>query len=258
MNQTVLITGASSGIGRELAVRYAREGCRLLLLGRDDGRLQDAANECRRTAATVETATIDVRNRAQMAEWIISMDRVRPISLVVANAGVMEGTSPDGFIEDADAGYDLIAINVGGVLNTVQPILPAMMNRARGQIAIISSIAAFVPLADSPSYCASKSAILSYGLSLRTLLANKGIRVNVVCPGYVTTPMSIRERGPKPFEMSAENAACIICHGLAHNRAVIAFPRLLAWVTRMNGFLPDQLRQAILRQYRFTVSEPAK
>jgi NAD(P)-dependent dehydrogenase (short-subunit alcohol dehydrogenase family) len=191
-----------------------------------------------------------------MRDRIAAFDRAHAIDLLFANAGVMEGTPRDGEIEDADAAFTLIETNIGGVLNTVQPALPGMMARGRGQIAIISSLAAFVPLGDSPSYCASKAAVLSYGLSLRTLLAKRGVRVNVICPGYITTPMMLRESGPKPFEMAPERAVEIIRRGLDRDRAVIAFPRLFALATRINGLLPDRLRRRLLREFRFTVSDP--
>jgi short-subunit dehydrogenase len=254
--QNILITGASSGIGKALALHYARAGTTLGLLGRNAGRLDEVAAECRKSGATVEIGAIDVRERGKLRDWIAAFDDTHPIDLVFANAGVMEGTPRGGEIELADAAHALIETNIGGVLNTVQPVLPGMMARRHGQIAIVSSLAAFVPLGDSPSYCASKAAVLSYGLSLRTLLSKRGIRVNVVCPGYITTPMMLRESGPKPFEMAPERAVAIIRRGLERDRAVIAFPRLFALATRINGLLPDRLRRRLLRKFRFTVSDP--
>src|SRR5262249_17512933 len=160
--RTVLITGASSGIGKALAFHYAREGSKLVLLGRDQSRLDMVAEECRKLGGSVQVNSLDVRNRAEMSTWIRQVDEATPVDLVIANAGVMAGTPPGGEIEPADAAYFLVETNVLGVLNTIQPLLPAMMSRRKGQIAIISSIAAFIPLPDSPSYCASKSAVLNY------------------------------------------------------------------------------------------------
>ena len=97
--------------------------------------------------------------------------------------------------------------NVLGVLNAIHPILPQMMARGKGHIGIVSSIAAFIPLPDAPSYSASKSAILTYGLALRSALRQSGIGVSVICPGYVDTPMMEQESGPKPSAMSAQSAA---------------------------------------------------
>ena len=253
--RTIVITGASSGIGKALALRYAREGTILALIGRDQGRLQAVADECGRLGASVRVGLLDVRDRAAIMRWLDDLDRSSPVDLIIANAGLMAGTPPGGEIEPANAGYAVIETNILGVLNTIQPLLPAMMSRRRGQIAIIGSLAGFIPLPDSPSYCASKSAVLSYGLSLRALLSPYGIGVSVVCPGHVTTPMTARESGRKPFEMTPERAAGVIVAGLGRNRSVIAFPFFYALSARLHGLLPDRLRRWLLARSRFTVSD---
>jgi short-subunit dehydrogenase len=129
-----------------------------------------------------------------------------------------------------------------------------MMARRRGQIVIVSSIAAFIPLPDSPSYCAAKAAVLAYGLSLRAALEPYGISVSVVCPGYVKTPMMMRESGWKPFSISPERAAKLIVRGISLKRPIIAFPYLFALATRLHGLLPERVRRLLLRPSRFTVS----
>jgi short-subunit dehydrogenase len=256
ISSTVVITGASSGIGTALALRYARQGATIGLIGRNQERLASVAVECRNLGANVSVGEIDIRARAELMHWLEAFDDATPIDLLFANAGVMEGTPPGGKIEPPDAAYAMIQTNILGVLNTVQPLIPRMMTRGRGQIALVSSIAGFIPLPDSPSYCASKAAVLSYGLALRALLDPYGIRVSVICPGYITTPMMLRESGPKPFAMPPGKAADLICRGLEHNRAVIAFPFFFALVTRIGGLLPDRLRRWTMRPFRFTVSEP--
>ena len=256
MSQRIVITGASSGIGRALALHYARGGAQLGLLGRDKERLEAAAKECRALGGEVSSAVIDVRRRAELGQWIRDFDSVAPVDLVIANAAVMEGTPPGGEIEPPDAAYALMETNVLGVLNTVQPLLPAMMARRRGQIALISSIAGFVPLADAPSYCASKAALISYGRSLRDLLLPYGVGVTVVCPGYVESPMSRREHGRKPFVMPAEKAAAIIARGIERNVETLILPRLFGTMTRISGMLPERLRRRINGSFRFTVGDP--
>ena len=253
MSRTIVITGASSGIGRALALHYAREGASLGLLGRNSVRLQAVADECAALGASVQTRALDVCDRAKMAQWLEEFDRSTPVDLVIANAGLMAGTPPGSEIEAAEAGYGAIETNVLGVLNTVQPLLPPMVARGRGQVAIVSSLAAFVALPDSPSYCASKAAILAYGRSLRALLAPCGVGVSVICPGYVATPMSLRETGHKPMTVSAARAVTIIASGLSRNKAVIAFPFLLAWGARLHSVLPDWLQRRILPAFRFNV-----
>lgn len=254
MARTIVITGASSGLGRSLALRYSGKDTILGLLGRDQKRLQTVADECRTRGAEVHLGLLDVRDRKGMLRWLSDLDRIAPVDVVIANAGIMAGTPPNGEIEPPDAGYAVLETNLLGMLNTVQPLLSGMMSRRRGQIAIIGSIAGFLPLPDCPSYSASKSAALTYGLSLRTLLEPYGIGVSVICPGYVTTPMTLRESGRKPFLMSADRAAELIVAGLTRNRAVIAFPYLYALATRLHGLMPDRLRRWLLAGSRFTVS----
>jgi short-subunit dehydrogenase len=256
MPRRIIITGASSGIGKALALRYARDGASLGLLGRHQDRLDGVAEECRELGAEVATGAIDVRERTELMHWIVEFDRLAPVDLVIANAGVMEGTPPGGQIEPPDAAYALMETNVLGLLNTVQPLLPAMMQRGRGQIVLISSIAGFVPLADSPSYCASKSAVLSYGLSLRDLLMPHGVGVSVVCPGYVSTPMMRRESGPKPFAMEPEKAADLIARSIERNKPIVVLPRFFGTVTRISGMLPERVRRWTSKSFRFTVSDP--
>jgi short-subunit dehydrogenase len=255
MPKTIVITGASSGIGEALALHYAREGVRLGLIGRSEARLDRVAAECRRVGAEVECGTVDVRARPEMLAWLERFDAAHPVDLLFANAGVMAGRPADGVLETPDASHALVETNLLGTFNTIHPLLPRMMVRRSGQIAIVSSIAGFIPLPDAPSYGASKAATLSYGLALRGLLDEHGISVSVICPGYVRTPMMDQESGPKPSAMEPAAAAALIARGLARNKPVIAFPFLFSLMTRIGGMLPDRLRRRTQRPYRFTVAE---
>ncbi len=240
--RSIVITGASSGIGRALAFEYAGQDVVLGLLGRDSRRLEQIAVECRARGATVKTGAIDVRDRADMAAWLADFDGTHPVDLVVANAGVLVKTEADE-VEPADDSYALFQTNVLGVLNTVQPLIPRMMARRNGQMALIASVAAFTPLPHSPSYSASKAAVLNYGLSLRACLAGHGVQVSVVCSGFVETPMIADIKAPKPFNMTVERAVGIIRIGLERNRAVVMFPLFFALMSRMDGLLPDRVRR---------------
>jgi len=254
MTRKVVITGASSGIGRALALRYARDGARLGILGRDHERLDQVAAECRKLGADVRSGTVDVRARPEMRAWLEDFDAAWPVDVLIANAGIMAGSPSNGEVELAEASQAVMETNVIGVLNSVHPLLPGMISRGRGQIGIVSSLAGFIPLSDSPSYCASKAAVLSYGLALRGAVEGKGVRVSVICPGYVATPMMAQETGWKPFEMTAETAADRALRGLEANRAVIAFPAFLAAMSWIGGILPDRLRRLTARPFSFTVA----
>jgi short-subunit dehydrogenase len=252
----VVITGASSGIGRALALQYARQGATIGILGRNRDRLETTASQCQAFGAQVHAAAIDVRERSAMTEWLTGFDRATPVDVLIANAGVMEGTAPGQDIEAADPAYALMQTNVLGTLNTIQPLVAAMISRGHGQIAILSSIAGFIPLPDAPSYSASKAALTNYGLALRALLRPRGIGVSVFCLGYVDTPMILREQGVQPFKMPLDKAAMLIVRGIAKNKALVVAPRFFGYLTRIGGLLPDRIRRHTMKPFRFTVSDP--
>jgi short-subunit dehydrogenase len=242
---TILITGASSGIGEALALAYARPGVFLALSGRDAARLAEVAAAVQARGAAVETAAIDVVDRAAITAWIAAVDAAHPLDLVIANAGISPGTS--GASDPAEQTRRILAVNVDGVVNTVLAALPGMQTRGRGQVAIMASLAAFLGAAEAPTYCASKAAVRIWGEGLRGLLAPSGIAVSVICPGFVTSRMTAVNPRPKPGIISAERAAQIIVHKLAANRARIAFPLWFYVVVRMAAALPPDALASVTR-----------
>jgi short-subunit dehydrogenase len=222
MCATVLITGASSGLGAALALAYAGEGQILCLTGRNEARLKHVAETCRDKGAVVYSQLRDVTDREALAGWITAMDRQHPIELVIANAGVSGGTS--GIGESDEQTRRLFAVNMDGVLNTVLPVIPLMQARRSGQIALISSLAGFRGLPSAPSYSASKGAVRLYGEGLRGVLAKYAVGVTVVTPGYIKTPMTDVNHFPMPLLMTASQAAQRIKQRLVTNPARIAFP----------------------------------
>jgi short-subunit dehydrogenase len=248
--RSILITGGSSGLGAALAVELAAEGVFLALTGQDADRLAAVAGVCAAKGARVETAILDVADRAAMAAFVAAMDAVAPLDLVVANAGISAGTGTG--VESAEQTRRIFAVNVDGVVNTVTPALAAMALRKRGQIAIVSSLAGFRGLPGAPAYCASKAAVRVWGEALRADWETRGIRVNVVCPGFVTTRMTARNNFRMPLLMSAERAASIVCDGLARNKGRIAFPRRMyasSWLlAALPGFLVDPILRRLPRK----------
>ena len=229
--KTIMITGASSGIGAALALAYAMPGVRLYLTGRNADRLADIRAACVAKGATVGTAVLDVTDASGMEAWVMAQDAATPIDLVVANAGVSGGTAGAG--ESGAQIRRLFAVNLDGVLNTVLPLVPAMQARGRGQIALVSSLAGFRGYTGAPAYCGSKAAVRVFGEGLRGQLKPSGVGVSVVCPGYVRSRMTATNTFRMPFLMDADRAARIIRRGLARNRARIAFPWptfALAWL----------------------------
>lgn len=234
--KNIVITGANSGLGAALARAYAARDINLHLHGRNEERLADIATYCRARGATVHTYSANVTDREAMSSWLLEADRVTPIDLVIANAGISAGTGGGG--ESADQVRDIFATNIDGKINTVQPLIPAMLARGCGQIALVSSLAGIHGLPSSPAYSASKGCIRLYGEGLRGWLGKHGIEVNVICPGYIKTPMTDVNDFPMPFIMEADKAASIIISGLARNRSRIAFPRFLYWPLWLISCLP--------------------
>lgn len=244
--RSILITGASSGIGRALALAYAKPGVTLFLGGRDGTRLSKLAVSCVALGASVHERGVDVTDRSAMAVWIADSDTINPLDLVIANAGITAGTNATDALEKETQVRRLFAVNVDGVLNTVLPALPLMQLREHGQIALMSSMAGFRGLAGASTYCATKAAVRVLGEGLRGSLNGSGISVSVICPGYVRTPMTDKNSFPMPFLMTVERAACIIRTGLARNRSRIAFPRRLYAALWLLQVLPITLTDAIV------------
>jgi short-subunit dehydrogenase len=244
--RSIVITGASSGIGAALAKAYAGVGVHLALSGRNSGRLAAVAAHCRTAGATVDEGILDVTDREAMARWLGDCEARHPIDLVIANAGISAGTG--GGSEPAEQVRAIFAVNLHGVLNTVMPLLPAMQGRGRGQIAIVSSLAAFRGFPGAPAYCASKAAVRFWGEALRGELWESGLRVSVICPGYVVSNITAANTFPMPMLMQAERAAAIIKRGLAADRARIAFPWLLYFGAWLVGLLPPALIDPVLRR----------
>lgn len=238
--RSVAITGASRGIGAAVALRYARAGASLALLSRNAADLEAVASQCRAAGAeAVRVTSVDVRDHAALSGALIAFDSRRPIDLLVANAGVTGGWSNAGAPERPENSRELLEINLMGALNAVHAVLPRMRERRSGQIAVMSSIAAFVPLPGLPSYCASKAALLAYALALRETVRADGIGVSAICPGYVDTVLLSRLSGARPTLITPAAAAAAIFAGLARDRRIIAFPFFIAALTRLIALLPE-------------------
>jgi NADP-dependent 3-hydroxy acid dehydrogenase YdfG len=247
--RSILITGASSGIGAALAFAYAAPGIRLVLGGRDLTRLKAAAASCKARGAAVAWRSVDVIDAAAMETWIAEADEAQPLDLVIANAGIAHGLAEA--VEDADPLRRMVEVNLVGTLNTMMPALQRMRTRGRGQIALVSSLAALRGVPGAHGYCTTKAAIKVLGESLRAPLAAEGIALNVVLPGFVRTPMNEGANFPTPLRVEPDRAAVIIRRGLGRNRALIVFPRTLYWGMRLFALWPtlaDALAIRIARQ----------
>lgn len=244
--KSILITGGSSGIGEALAKDYAKEGITLFLSGRNAERLSQVKDNCLSLGADVHTALVDTADETAMSDWIISCDEIAPLDLVVANAGI-----GDGFTTDMDLGEHtkkIFDVNVSGVFNTIHPAIRIMQKRKRGQIALISSLAGYHGLPTAPAYSTSKVCVKAYGEALRGLYASHGIEINVICPGFVKSPMTATNNFPMPFLMETDDAIKALRRGLEKNQARITFPWQLSLIFGfMVRFFPEWLFDRIFR-----------
>ncbi len=203
-------------------MEYAAPGIRLSLHGRNAERLDVIAEKTRERGAIPLSHVGDVADATALAAWMRACDAQQPIELVIANAGISAGSG--GTLETEEQSRAIFATNLAGLLNTIHPALNLMIGHGRGQIALMSSLASFRGFPGAPVYCAAKAAVRIYGEALRGNLAARGIEVNVICPGFIATPMTAVNPFPMPFIMCADHAARVIQKGLAQNRARIAFP----------------------------------
>ena len=244
----VLITGASSGLGRALALACAGPGTVLHCSGRDADRLGEVAQAVRARGAEVREAVLDVRDAGAMGAWIGGAGR---LDLVIANAGISAGTG-GGQAETAAQTRALVETNLLGVLNTVHPALAAMRAQppgtdgVRGRIAVIASIAGFVAAPGAPAYCATKAAADAWTVATAAVAVRDGVAMTSVCPGYVRTSMTAGNRFPMPGLMAADRAAWIILRGIARGRRRVVFPWWLGLAARLVGLLPPRLSTALL------------
>lgn len=243
---SILITGASSGIGAALAVEYAAPGVRLFLCGRDAGRLDEVAGACRAKGAAVEARVLSVVDAAALAHWVAEAEVAGPLDLVIANAGISAGTGEGA--ETAEQTRAIFAVNVDGVLNTVLPAIAPMRARRSGQIAIVASVAGFRGLPSAPAYCASKAAVKAWGEGLRGWLARDGVKVSVILPGFVESRITAANDFVMPFLMPADKAARIIRRGLERDRGRIAFPWPTVFGAWLLSVLPDALVDRLSRR----------
>jgi short-subunit dehydrogenase len=239
-DRVVLVTGASSGIGRALAVELGRRGARVGLTARRGAELLKVAEEVERAGGQAMTLPADVRNAEEMK---VVAARVRErwggVDILIANAGM--STTTFGAQLDAAEATDVISINVVGVVNSVAAVLPDMLARGRGHLVAISSLASYRGMPRSGAYSASKAAVSTFFESMRVDLRRSGIDVTVIHPGFIRTPMTANRKKKLPFLLEPDDAACRILRAVERRARTYAFPWQLAGLVRMLKHLPNAI-----------------
>ena len=235
---TAVVTGASSGIGRALAVALARQGWRVGAVARREDALAELAAEVRAAGGTIETAVADVGDRAGLVGAIQGLERaLGPTDLLIANAGM--GGHTGAAVMNVEQVERIIQVNFLGVVYAIEAVLPGMIERRSGHVVGISSVAAAKGLPGAAAYCASKAAVNVYLEGLRIELRKRGVAVTAVCPGFVRTPL-VANNPSMPFLMEPAAAAARILRALPRKPKVFAFPRRMKWLMRLARWAPDR------------------
>lgn len=244
--KTALVTGASSGLGRALALGLGREGYRVAVAARRRSALEEVASAVRDVGGKAQVLILDVGDTTGTVSRIRELDReLGGLDLIIANAGV----GPD--LESSPLSWEALAgpchVNYCGAVATVTAVLPDMVARGRGHVVGISSLSSFGALPASGAYCSPKAGLSMMLDCLRLDCEAAGVAVTSVHAGFIDTPMVAHRRASMPQLMSAEDAAATILAALPRRPARIDFPQPLAWLARVGGHLPRQLRDRLVR-----------
>ena len=246
----MVLTGASSGIGAELAIQLARRGDRLALLARRAELLEQVAERARAAAAAaghqgtaIRVYAVDVTNRDAMRAIIADVEQAEGLDLLILNAGRGDASYVEDFDDEAAAA--VFDVNVTSTVYALGAALPRMIERQHGHIVGVSSIASYRGLSGASAYSASKAALSTLLESLRVDLRRHRVHVTVVSPGFVRTPMTAKNRFPMPFMVEVDAAAAKILHGIDRRKREIRFPWPLISLVRLLRAMPDWMYDVI-------------
>ena len=248
--KTVLITGASSGIGRGLALDLAKRGARVGLLARRKGLLDEIVKEIQDDGGRAVALAANVQDLPAVREAVDQLQTdFGPIDVLVANAGV--GVTNDAAALDASAVARVIGVNVIGAANCVAAVVPSMVDRGHGRLVAISSLVAYRGLPKSAAYCGSKAAVSAFFESLRLDLQGKGVEVTIIHPGFIKTPLTAGRHAQMPFLMELEDAITKIVWAIEKRRKSYAFPWQLATIVRAGMLMPNFMYDKIASKNSF-------
>ncbi|RTE87321.1 MULTISPECIES: SDR family NAD(P)-dependent oxidoreductase [Gammaproteobacteria] len=239
--KTVLITGATSGIGKQLALDYLAQGNKVIACGRNKTKLNELSQSSEGAGKNGECVlkTFDVTDRESVKDALSSENH---IDCVILNAGVCEYVDDAGEM-DSELFQRVFDANFMGVVNCASVLIPKLP--AGSQLVVIDSMARLLPFTRAEAYGASKAAVHYFTNSLKLDLKSRGIRVTSVSPGFVKTPMTDANDFEMPFLTTVEEASKAIRKGIDKGKAQIYFPRVFGWALRFMSRLPMRLQVLI-------------
>ncbi len=247
-NQVAVITGASSGIGWELAKALAARGCAVGLLARRRDKLEALAKEIEAAGGRAAVAVANVADRHETVAAIHQLrDALGPVDLLIANSGVGLPTELEPM--NMDEVDNMIRVNFLGVVYAIEAVLPEMLKRGKGHLSAVSSLASYKGMPGESGYCSSKAAVNTYLEGLRIQLRSRGIAVTTICPGFIRTPMTNVNPFKMPFLMDADRAAQLILRALDRRKKVYNFPWQTYLLMKLTRWLPDWVVARALAGY---------
>ena len=231
--KTAWVTGASSGIGRELAIRLAIGGVRVAVTARSADKLIELTNQ----SSNISAFPADVADpSAMMSAHGRIAEALGDIDLAILNAGVWDPANAAEL--SAARAAATMSVNFSGLTNALEPLIPGMIARRSGHIALVSSVAGYRGLPKAIYYGPSKAAAISLAEVLQCELAPRGVKISIVNPGFVETPMTAVNEFPMPFLMQVDDAAKHILRGLERGQFEIAFPWQTVAMMKLMRMLP--------------------
>lgn len=245
--RTALVTGASSGIGAALAKELARNGTEVVIAARREDRLEALRSEIVAAGGRARSLVLDVADPEETVAAIREADHeIGGLDLVVANAGIGHPQSAKTLTWERAA--PMVATNFTGALATLTAVLPKMLERGRGHLVGISSVAVFSPVPGGSVYRATKTGLTAFLGNLRAELGDTPVRVTAVHPGFVRTPLADAFTVQPPLVLGADVAARVIVKRLATGPAQIDFPTPVVLAMRIMGALPAFVRDVMVRR----------
>jgi short-subunit dehydrogenase len=244
-NKVALITGASSGLGSELAIVLAKKKYNLALIARRIDLLDDLVKDIEKEGGKAIAVKADVVENDEIIKAVkYTETTLGPIDLIVANAGISYNSRIELF--DAKKARQVYEINVIGLMQTIAAALPFFIKRNKGHIVGIASLASYINVPSTSVYCSSKVAVRSFLDGIRNDLAKTDIAVSTICPGFVRTPILKDFRRKFPFELTTQQAVKQIVEAIESKKRIYNFPKVLYYIIKLFNLIPSSIQTPVL------------
>ena len=246
INNCIWITGASTGIGKTLALKLASEGFTVAVSARSIKNLKKLKNESKSLKGSINIYPLDISLRSQVISTFNKIEKkLGNIGTVILNAAINKPINSQNF--SSQKLENIMHVNYVGTTNVLEPVIKKFTKRKFGKIAVVASLAGYVGFPNSSAYSPTKAALISLCESLRSDLELYNVILQVINPGFVKTPMTDKNNFYMPFLISSEKSAEYIYKGLLTNRFEIFYPKIFGYILKVLRFLPYFLLLPVLK-----------